>query len=31
VLEPLELRREVLQRAKRLKSLLGKKPARARG
>jgi proteasome accessory factor BC len=31
VLEPVELRREVLQRAKRLKSLLGKKPARARG
>jgi proteasome accessory factor C len=31
VLEPLELRREVLQRAKRLKSLLGKKPVRARG
>jgi proteasome accessory factor BC len=31
VLEPLELRREVLQRAKRLKSPLGKKPARARG
>jgi predicted DNA-binding transcriptional regulator YafY len=31
VLEPLELRREVLQRAKRLKSLLGKKPARAPG
>jgi predicted DNA-binding transcriptional regulator YafY len=31
VLEPPELRREVLQRAKRLKSLLGKKPARARG
>jgi len=31
VLEPVELRREVLQRAERLKSLLGKKPARARG
>jgi predicted DNA-binding transcriptional regulator YafY len=31
VLEPLELRREVLERAKRLKSLLGKKPARAPG
>jgi predicted DNA-binding transcriptional regulator YafY len=31
VLEPVELRREVLERAKRLKSLLGKKPARARG
>jgi proteasome accessory factor BC len=31
VLEPVELRREVLQRAQRLKSLLGKKPARARG
>jgi proteasome accessory factor BC len=31
VLEPVELRREVLQRAKRLKSLLGKKPARTRG
>jgi proteasome accessory factor C len=31
VLEPTELRREVLQRAKRLKSLLGKKPVRARG
>jgi proteasome accessory factor C len=31
VLEPVELRREILQRAKRLKSLLGKKPARARG
>jgi proteasome accessory factor BC len=31
VLEPVELRREVLQRAKRLRSLLGKKPARARG
>jgi proteasome accessory factor BC len=31
VLEPVELRREVLQRAKRLKSLFGKKPARAHG
>jgi proteasome accessory factor BC len=31
VLEPVELRREVLQRAKRLKSVLGKRPARARG
>jgi proteasome accessory factor BC len=31
VLEPVELRREVLQRAKRLKSTLGKRPARARG
>jgi proteasome accessory factor BC len=31
VLEPLDLRREVLQRAKRLKALLGKRPARARG
>ena len=31
VLEPVELRREVLQRAKRLKSLLSKRPARARG
>ena len=31
VLEPSELRREVLERAKRLKSLLAKKPVRARG
>ncbi|HEY3069774.1 MAG TPA: WYL domain-containing protein, partial [Gaiellaceae bacterium] len=31
VLEPADLRSEVLRRAKRLKSALGKKPVRARG
>jgi predicted DNA-binding transcriptional regulator YafY len=31
VLEPAALRKEVLRRAKRLKSVLGKKPVRARG